>query len=133
MKIKIISGGNGMTTRVFNRDGVEIKGAITRIDIEPILPGQLVTAHLTFEDVELEIEADDTEDEDRPKAYVPWGEWNNEGYWWPNRILEMTAKEQHDSNARSGIRMMLTPDIQREIFGDNFMQKLPHRPSGYPQ
>jgi len=57
MKIKIISKGNGFNTEVFNRDGTRIEG-VTKVEILPITANKLVEARLTFENVELDIQAE---------------------------------------------------------------------------
>lgn len=54
--IKITSDGTARGTRVTGPDGVELKG-ITKIEILPVLPGELVRAAITFSLVHLEIEA----------------------------------------------------------------------------
>ena len=55
--IKIISRGFGANTKILNSDGKEIHG-VTKIEFEPIEISSTVKAKLTFECVELEIEAD---------------------------------------------------------------------------
>lgn len=115
--IRIISNGTGFATRVLNTNGEEING-VTKIEIEPITANGQVTATLTFENVELEIKAEDV-----TPAFVPWGEWVADGYWFPNRMLEMTAREQYNANFKNGYEMKLHGFLQREIFdtevGDN--------------
>ena len=57
MSIKIVSGGTGYNTKVYNSDGKQIDG-ITHVVIDKIDSKSIVTARLTFEFVELEIIAD---------------------------------------------------------------------------
>lgn len=52
-QIKIISDGIGFNTKVIGWDGNEIQG-ISKIEIS-ILPNELVTAALTFDNVYLEL------------------------------------------------------------------------------
>jgi len=62
MKIRIVSEGTGMDTRVYAGD--ELLQNVTRVEILPIIPGaQPVKARITFLDVELDIEAE-VEEED---------------------------------------------------------------------
>ena len=128
MKIKIVSNGVGHSTQVLDSDGKQIEG-VTKVEIDPITPNELVTARLTFEFVELEIKA---EDKTEYEATVPWGEWNTDGYWWPNRLLMMSVKEQYNANSKAGKKMKLTRSMQLEIFGEDFMRGLPYKPDGTP-
>ncbi len=52
--IKIVSGGHGFDTRVFNSDGGEING-IASIEIEDIKLDSIVTATLKLTQVKLEL------------------------------------------------------------------------------
>lgn len=56
-RIRIISDGTAMGTRVLNADGAAIPG-VMRVEILPIEPSGAVTARLTLGLVELELEAE---------------------------------------------------------------------------
>ncbi|PVX86466.1 hypothetical protein [Paraburkholderia unamae] len=59
-RIKIISDGTSMGTRVLNADGAPVPG-VMRVEILPIEPNGIVVAHLTVGLVELDIDASVTE------------------------------------------------------------------------
>jgi hypothetical protein len=55
--MKIVSDGNAMNTKIYDDDGKEIKGA-TELKIS-VLPNQPVKAMLSFDNVKLEVIAEE--------------------------------------------------------------------------
>lgn len=103
-------------TKVHGDDGSEITG-ITNIKIEEIRPGGMIRAHLSFEFVKLDIESQ--LDDNLRAVSVPLGSWNSVGYWFPNRLLKMSTREQYDVNIRGGHEMKLTGFVKAEVGFDH--------------
>ncbi len=64
-RVKIISDGSPAGTQVFDENGVQIKGCITRV-LWGVKPGAPAVAVITFANVELDVTgelSDDKEDE----------------------------------------------------------------------